>query len=137
MTPRLPYVRFQSPARHPRGHHPGVFALANTLAREGRRSVDEHLLWRASNDWYDANHPNPSDTDPSVYDPDVNPGAVAWFRSTAGHLIARVDGCLALLAAHGVPCVRVETSDPGRIVYEDRFQVVAVPAGPPPGRARM
>ncbi|CAL9434758.1 hypothetical protein [Streptomyces sp. enrichment culture] len=130
MTRHPLYVRFQSPAPGPRGHHPGVFALANALAREGRLSAEEYRLWRAANDWYDAAYPNPSDTDPTVYDPDLNPGAVAWFKATARHLIDRVDGHLTLLADHGVPCERVETTAPGRIVYEDEVQVVAVPTAP-------
>lgn len=121
------YIRFQGTERSPRGHFPGVFALANGLAREGLLSEAEHRFWRAANDWYDAAYPNPSDTDPEVYDPGVNPGAVAWFKSTAGHLLDRVPGYLALLAAHGVACERIESADPGRIVYEDEVQVVAVP----------
>lgn len=124
---RAPYIRFQGTERSPRGHFPGVFALANGLAREGLLSEAEHRFWRAANDWYDAAYPNPSDTDPEVYDPGVNPGAVAWFKSTAGHLLDRVPGYLALLAAHGVACERIESADPGRIVYEDEVQVVAVP----------
>ncbi|MER5934928.1 hypothetical protein [Streptomyces sp. NPDC002054] len=121
------YVRFQGTVRSPRGHFPGVFALANGLARDGRLSEGQYRFWRAANDWYDAHYPNPSDTDPAVYDPERNPGAVAWFKTTAVHLIERVPGYLELLAAHGVPCERVESCDPGRIVYEDDVQVVAVP----------
>ncbi|MFI9001949.1 hypothetical protein [Streptomyces sp. NPDC053541] len=130
------YIRFQGTRRSPRGHFPGVFALANGLARQGLLTAPEHHFWRAANDWYDAAYPNPSDTDPLVYDPVVNPGAVAWFKSTAGHLLARVPPYLALLDAHGVPYERLESADPGRIVYEDEVQVVAVPrertAGAPP-----
>ncbi|WP_370410077.1 hypothetical protein [Streptomyces fradiae] len=121
------YIRFQGTERSPRGHFPGVFALANGLARKGLPSEAEHRFWRAANDWYDAAYPDPSQTDPEVYDPAVNPGAVAWFKSTAGHLLDRVPGYLALLAAHGVACERIESADPGRIVYEDEVQVVAVP----------
>ncbi|GAA4916748.1 hypothetical protein ACFPM3_21295 [Streptomyces coeruleoprunus] len=127
MTQPPLYVRFQGTTRSPRGHYPGVFALANGLAREGRLTAEQHRFWRASNDWYDAAYPNPADTDPTVYDPEVNPGAVAWFKSTAHHLITRVDGYLALLAHHGIPCERLESPNPGRIVYEDEVQVVAVP----------
>ncbi|MEU1090933.1 hypothetical protein ACFYPN_30395 [Streptomyces sp. NPDC005576] len=122
------YVRFQGTARDRRGRYPGVFGLANGLAREGRLDEEQFRFWRAANDWYDAHYPNPSETDPEVYDPAVNPGAVAWFKASALHLIERVDGYLDLLAAHGVPCVRVESAHPGRVVYEDEVQVVAVPA---------
>ncbi|MCX5444175.1 hypothetical protein ACFVJW_07840 [Streptomyces libani] len=121
------YVRFQGATRSPRGHFPGIFALANGLAREGKLSDEQYQFWRAGNDWYDAHYPNPSHTDPTVYDSSRNPGAVAWFKATAVHLIERVDGYLQLLAAHEVACERVESTDPGRIVYEDEVQVVVVP----------
>ncbi|MFD3331273.1 hypothetical protein ACFWV1_01230 [Streptomyces sp. NPDC058700] len=125
----LRHIRFQSPTRSPRGHRPGVFGLANPLAREGRLSPAEYAIWRASNDWYDAHFPNPSTVDPTVYDPLLNPGAAAWFRATATEALARVAPYLRILRDHGVPCVRLESARPGRIVYEDAYQVVAV--GPP------
>ncbi|MGW2838841.1 hypothetical protein ACWCWD_13695 [Streptomyces sp. NPDC001493] len=121
------YIRFQGPVRNHRGQYPGVFGLANGLAREGRLNEEQFRYWRAANDWYDGHYPNPSDADPEVYDSAVNPGAVAWFKASAVHLVERVDGYLDLLAAHGVPCVRVESADPGRVVYEDDVQVVVVP----------
>ncbi|MEV8416237.1 hypothetical protein AB0P45_21895 [Streptomyces niveus] len=131
--PTLHYVRFQSPVRSPRGHFPGVFALANGLARDGRLTPEQWRFWRTNNDWYDAAYPDPTKVDPSVYDHSVNPGAVAWFKSTADELLARVPGYLDLLAAHDVACVRLRSAVvPGRVVYEDSTQVVVVP---PPARA--
>ncbi|MFG2095708.1 hypothetical protein [Streptomyces sp. NPDC048612] len=121
------YVRFQALTRSQRGHFPGVFALANGLARKGKLTDEQFRFWRAGNDWYDANYPNPTDVDPSVYDHSLNPGAVAWFKASAVHLIERVDGYLEILAAHEVACERVESTAPGRIVYEDEVQVVVVP----------
>ncbi|MFF4169767.1 hypothetical protein [Streptomyces sp. NPDC001744] len=128
----LRYVRFQSPVRSPRGRYPGVFGLANALAREGRLLPGEYALWRVSNDWYDAHLPDPSKTDPTVYDPVVNPGAAAWFRPTATEALARVAPYLRILRDHGVSCVRLESASPGPIVHADAYQVVAVG---PPGRA--
>ncbi|KQX59516.1 MULTISPECIES: hypothetical protein [unclassified Streptomyces] len=124
-----PYVRFQGTVRHPRGHFPGVFVLANELAREGRLSEAEYRFWRTNNDWYDAHYTNPTDVDPRIYAPEVNPGAVAWFKPTAHHLITRVDGYLTLLAAHGIACHRLESTNPGRILYEDEHQIVVAPTG--------
>jgi hypothetical protein len=128
------YVRFQGTERSPRGHFPGVFALANGLARKGVLSDEQWHFWRSNNDWYDANYPDPSTADPAVYDPELHPGAVAWFRSSAEDLIKRVDGYLDILTAHGVECRMVQSTDPGRIVYEDEYQIVVVPHIPPPQR---
>ncbi|MEU5956722.1 hypothetical protein [Streptomyces sp. NPDC047525] len=121
------YVRYESPVRHPRGHFPGVFVLVNGLAREGKLTPEQERFRRANNDWYDAAYPIPSKVDPTVYDQDVTPCAVAWFKATATHLIERVPGYLEILDAHGIECRVVRSSDPGRIVYEDDFQVVVVP----------
>ncbi|MGW7085318.1 hypothetical protein ACWGH2_17760 [Streptomyces sp. NPDC054871] len=121
------YVRYESPSRHPRGHFPGVFVLVNGLAREGKLTPEQERFRRVNNDWYDAAYPTPSKVDPTVYDPDVTPGAVAWFKVTATHLIERLPGYLEILDAHGIECRVVRSSDPGRVVYEDEFQVVVVP----------
>ncbi|MFC8230845.1 hypothetical protein [Streptomyces sp. NPDC057287] len=130
-----PYIRFQGTVRHPRGHFPGVFVLTNELARDGRLTEEQHRFWRAANDWYDANYPNPTHVDPEVYDREIHPGAVAWFKSTAHELVERVGGYLEILAAHGVDCRRLESSSPGRIIYEDAYQVVVMPTGDPAGES--
>ncbi|MEU6394360.1 hypothetical protein [Streptomyces sp. NPDC046939] len=124
------YVRFEGTVRHARGHFPGIFVLANELAASGRLSGDQYRFWRSSNDWYDANYTNPTTVDARIYDPAVHPGAVAWFKASATHLIERVHGYQALLAAHGIACRRLESSNPGTIVYEDEDQIVVVPALP-------
>ncbi|MEU9665992.1 hypothetical protein AB0E25_10420 [Streptomyces bobili] len=122
------YIRFEGTVRHSRGHFPGFFVLANELAAQGRLTGDQYQSWRSNNDWYDANYTNPTHVDPEIYDPQVNPGAVAWFKASAQHLIERVDGYLELLASHGVECRRLESSNPGRVIYEDTHQVVVIPA---------
>ncbi|MDT9683677.1 hypothetical protein RND61_16635 [Streptomyces sp. TRM76323] len=101
--------------------------LANELAAQGKLSADQYQLWRRNNDWYDANYTNPTHVDPDIYDPRVNPGAVAWFKVSAQHLIKRVDWYLELLASHGVEFRRLESSNPGKIIYEDTDQIVVIP----------
>ncbi|RFU87464.1 hypothetical protein DY218_06485 [Streptomyces triticagri] len=61
------------------------------------------------------------------FDQAVNPGAAAWFKPSATHLLERNPGYLDILAAHEVPCHQVHSPDPGRVVYEDEVQVVVVP----------
>ncbi|WP_370247580.1 hypothetical protein [Nocardioides sp.] len=130
MRPPAGYVRFQATWPDRCGSHIGVFGLTNMLGRSGRLTPEQERFRVEHNAWYDAAYPDPSTVDPTVYDHTVNPGAVAWFRSTATHLIARVDGYLEILASHGVACVRVESDDPGRIVYADDVQAVVVPHHP-------
>lgn len=121
------YIRFQSPTPGRRGIHSGVFALANALARAGKLEETEYTDWREGNDWYNGAYPDPSVTDPLVYDHAVHPFATAWFKSSATHLLERVPRYIDILRAHGVECVRVEAEDPGRVIYEDDVQVVVVP----------
>ena len=121
------YVRYQSPHPGKRGVHTGIFGLANGLGKSGQLSTEEHAEWRAGNNWYNAAYPDPTDSDATVYDVSLNPLATAWFKSTATHLIERISPYLDILRSHGVECCRVETDDPGRIIYEDDVQIVVVP----------
>ncbi|MBM7861463.1 hypothetical protein [Lentzea nigeriaca] len=118
------YVRFQAALPDRQGRFLGVFALVNMMARRDQLTPAQHLFRRLNNDWYDANFTNPAAVDPTVY---ASPGAAAWFRHTSPHLISRVAGYLAILDAHGVAWQRLDSDDPGRIVYEDQDQVVVVP----------
>ncbi|MFE0405578.1 hypothetical protein ACFW19_27265 [Streptomyces nigra] len=121
------YLRFQSPHRNDRGRFTGVFGLVNNLAREGRLSEEQEAFRRLNNNWYDAAYADPSTVDATVYDEEVNPGAAAWFKPSATHLLARVPGYLEILAAHGVDCQVLRSTDPGQVVYEDDVQIVVVP----------
>ncbi|MFB7512759.1 hypothetical protein [Streptomyces sp. NPDC056144] len=126
----IQYVRFQSPHPNSRGSFTGVFGLVNNLAREGRLSDEQESFRRSNNKWYDAAYPDPSRVDPTVYDDAVHPGAAAWFKPSATHLLARVPGYVEILTAHGVDCETLRSADPGRVVYEDEVQVVVVPHRP-------
>ncbi len=96
------YVRWQAAQPNRHGRHPGIFALANGLARDGLLIGEDWRWWRASNDWFNDAYANPVEVCPDVYDPGVNPEAVAWFKSGALHLLERVSGYLSLLDRYGV-----------------------------------
>ncbi|MDJ0315807.1 hypothetical protein [Arthrobacter antibioticus] len=121
------FVRFQAHVPNRRGIHTGVFGLANGLAHEERLSDTERAAWRAGNDWFNLAYPDPSESNPGVYDPQVNPQAAAWFKLTATHLLERIEPYLELLRRHDVQVVRLVSDDPGQIVYEDAVQIVVVP----------
>ncbi|MFD9893917.1 hypothetical protein ACFWY9_31605 [Amycolatopsis sp. NPDC059027] len=121
------FIRYQGTTADDRGVFPGIFKLVNGLAKAGKLTAQQEAFRRENNDWYDAAYTNPTDVDPSTYDWNHNPGAVAWFKPTATHLLARVDGYLEILSTHNVPYERLESDTPGKIVYEDAHQVIAVP----------
>lgn len=115
------FVRFQAAERNERGGYSGVFGLVNRLATEGRLGDEEEWFRREGNRWYDRAYPRPV----NVYE--RNPQAAAWFKAEAVELIGRVEGYLAILERHGVGYVVLRSDDPGRVVYEDAYQVVVVP----------
>ncbi|KAA2254039.1 hypothetical protein F0L68_30975 [Solihabitans fulvus] len=127
------YVRFHAKTPNGRGSYPGVFGLVNGLSRTGRLTEVQERFRETNNAWYNANYTDPTTVDPSVYDREANPGAAAWFKPSAAQLIERVTGYLEILDAHGVGWVRAESTDPGRIIYEDAEQIVVVPHAPAAG----
>ncbi len=84
------YTRFQSTTPNARGHRPGVFALVNGLAADGALSAEEERWRVAANAEFTAAYPDPTTVDPDVDDRERHPGAAAWFRTEATHLIERV-----------------------------------------------
>ncbi|GAA3053630.1 hypothetical protein [Actinokineospora globicatena] len=123
----LHYVRFEAATGDATGRRGGVFGLVNGLARAGRLTEAQDEFRRAGNVWYDANYADPTSVDPTVYDHDLHPGAAAWFKPSATHLLDRVPGYLDILDAHGIAWTRLESPTPGRIIYEDPNQIVVVP----------
>ena len=51
--------------------------------------------------------------------------AGSWFRAEAGEPLDRMWDIVAILREHGVPVRVVTARQPGKVVYSDRFQVVA------------
>lgn len=53
--------------------------------------------------------------------------AVCWFRPEAREAIQHVWDVVAILREHGTPVRLLATDRPGRILFEDLFQIVAEP----------
>ena len=123
----MAYLRWRAPAPNRRGFHPGIFALVNGLSAAGELTAAEERFRVAGNAWFHAHLTDPATVDPTVYDRTRHPGAAAWFRPTATRFLARIPGYLEILDAHGVAWELVRSADPGRIVYADADQVLAVP----------
>lgn len=127
MPRELQFVRYRSAVPNRRGTYPGVFALANGLAADGRLDPADHAWWVATNAVGEQLYTDPSAVDPTCYDRELHPGAAAWFRSSATELLDLSAQYLDLLDRYGVPWHELRSDSPGHVVYADDVQVVAVP----------
>ena len=119
------FIRYQSAVPNRRGRFPGVFAMANGLRNEG-------LLSEADKQWLQVANANEAYTDPTTvvadcYNSELNPGARSWFKAESTQLLDMTAAYLDLLDRHNIPWLALRTRNPGRLVYEDELQVVAVP----------
>lgn len=80
------------------------------------RVVAEHLLWLKLNL-----------KSPKVLDKDENGRAICWFKTSAHDPLAHIWPIKAMLQEFGYHIDVLKTRDPGRIVYEDDWQVAAKP----------
>lgn len=134
------FVRFQSPTSSERGIHVGVFGLVNILGKQGLLTADDERLRRERNRWFDEAYRDPSTVDPTVYDRQVNPHAVAWFKSdAAAHLVAATLEHCTILDRYGVDWIRVDSgpsisSPPSTTVLESEIVCATTSSAPSPSR---
>lgn len=121
------FRRFQSAVPNRRGSFPGIFAMANGLLRAGMLAEADSDWVRRENARGEHAYTDPSTVVPGCYDPVRNPGARSWFKDDAHELLAMAREYAVLLDRYDVAWVELRTAHPGRIVYEDEVQVVAVP----------
>ena len=110
------------------GFTQGVFKAAGSLLDRGL--LDEHeAVWYAEVvGWFGKNLRVP-ETSNFLPAPQGNEGArvIFWMKGAAPEHISRLRKVAAMLIHHGVPTKVLKTTRPGRIVYEDEFQVGAIP----------
>ena len=117
------YVRLHADYRGRLEVEVGIFVAVDHLRRADILSVEEEETYFDIDDWFNLHLPNPP-----FYDDGNAIQAVTWFkRSTTADMLGRLEPLQRILSKHGVACHLTETEDPGQIVYEDQFQVGAIP----------
>jgi hypothetical protein len=115
------YVRIQGrDIAYRTGKPVGIFAAVHRLQRDGVLSeLEQAIYFDIDNVWFQDNLPNPP-----FYD-DVNPGKpITWFKTaTTAHMLNKLQPLMEMLDKHNVPYDVVYTDYPGKIVYEDEYQV--------------
>jgi hypothetical protein len=106
----------------------GVFHAAGNLRDSGLLSEHDEEILQELRDRFSANLEKPSrftNAKPPHYRKRMN--GISWFKSSAQEHIGKIREIIALLESYDIPVRMIKTDRPGFVVYEDRFQIVAVP----------
>jgi hypothetical protein len=102
----------------------GVITVACVL-RDNRELYEHESQWLDTIfDWFNENLPCPP-FQRKLRSGEWTRNAVCWFRDQAGEPLRRIWDIVAVLEEHGTTVRLVTTNRPGKIVYSDRYQVVA------------
>ncbi|MDE7288375.1 MAG: hypothetical protein K2N71_02570 [Oscillospiraceae bacterium] len=119
---KFKYMRIQGREIAYRTQKPvGVFILNWRRIRDGVYSKEDAELYDRTHKWFLENLPQP----PFYGNDNENPdGAVTWFKTkNAEDMLEHIEPLLGLLEKYNIPYDVVYTDTPGKIIYEDDFQV--------------
>jgi len=118
------YVRFQTKRQDDNSHRPsGVFVAlyelrdSNKLEPYDEMELNKHLNWLKMHL-----------KSPDCLRVDDNERAISWFHPRAKEPIRHIRAIVVILREYGVVIDQVTTSQPGTVIYEDGWQVVAKPS---------
>jgi len=104
------------------GHRTGILVAAHELRDEGELSAVEHAVVRLELEWFNCNLPIPG-----KLESEEHRRAISWFKPSAAEFISRMWRLKTILEIHGISVRVLKTTEPGCIVHEDSFQVIAKP----------
>jgi hypothetical protein len=97
----------------------GLVTEAKLLRQSGVLTAVEDAILEEHYEWLNQNLPCPP------YSSSNWPRTVAaWFKDTATEPIRRLRAIGALLEEHGLQVRMLRSNNPGKVHYEDRYQVV-------------
>lgn len=100
----------------------GILIAAHKLRDEGDLSVEEHDQVRTLLAWFNLHLKIPK-----VLSEQGNARAISWFKTEAQKPLKRIWELKALLEFHDINVEIHRTTDPGILIYEDGWQIVAKP----------
>jgi len=127
----LKYVRIQGrEIAYRTGMPVGIFAAVHRLQEAGLLTDEERVAYHEIDQvWFQDNLPNPP-----FYDDDKPGKPITWFKTAStGFMVEKLQPLMDMLEKYSKPYDIVYTNSPGRIVYEDEWQV-AVYSDNAPGR---
>jgi hypothetical protein len=106
----------------------GVFHAARDLRDSGLLSQHDEEILQEIRDWFNDNLDKPAkftNAKPPHYRKRKN--GISWFKPSAKEHIGKIRELIAILENHDISVRMIKTDRPGYVVYEDQFQIVAVP----------
>ena len=120
----ITFLRFQTRVQNNNSHRPsGVFMAVNDIRDSNlltpyhRDEIENHLSWLRK-------HLN----SPACLKDVGNERALSWFHPRAVEPIRRIRYIVEILREYGVEIDQVTTDQPGTVIYEDGWQVIAKPS---------
>ena len=118
----MSYIRIHTTYIHWRTGKPvGIFGACHHLKQRGWLNDDEIRLFEELDAWFIEHLPEPA------YYRDGNPQkAVTWFKSSAVDMVERCKPMIELLDKYCIEYRISHSDNPGKIIYEDEFQVAVL-----------
>jgi len=98
----------------------GIFVETRLLCERGALQTYEIERLQEINDWFNEHLPVPPFSSEYL----LHKGS-CWFKATADDAIKKIWEVVVLLKEHDVPVRVMRSKNPGKVLYEDNFQVVA------------
>ena len=122
------YLRFTTKFLNPYGElETGVFMALKYLRDDYSLTTDEDILkLKALTVWFDKNLEKPSrfSNGTSKYNASVS---LSWFKDTASEHLKKMQEFVKVAEQNDIIVERITTKNPGYVVYEDEYQVSAIP----------
>src|SRR5215510_4252825 len=120
------YLRFVVTQIDEDSHQPkGLFITSHELIDSGDLSPEEQTQLRDILIWFNKNLPSPHVANSRN---SVARRAIFWFKSEAEDCISRIWEMAHLLEYHGYLVEMQKCRKLGNIIYEDKYQVAAIPS---------
>ncbi len=98
----------------------GILVAAHELRDGGDITKDEHELLRKTLEWFNNNV-----SIPKILKNNEHRRALSWFKSSATEPIQKMWELVEVLRLHDINIDVHKTDNPGIVIYEDDWQVVA------------
>lgn len=124
------YIRFVVSERHESSDQArGVFSALYALEDRGELASYELEWFYAAERWFNRHLRRPERLAWSRR-PNAPERAITWLKASATEHVSRMRELVALLAHKDIAVEELRTDRPGYVVYEDAYQVAAIPFEP-------